>query len=95
MKRTRKYQLLALTLLSVTLVLVSTAFLSAMQSARIVGMAGGMQGDRFLIKSVDRGSPAAVAGLRVGDLITAIDHRSARQWHDLYRARRILTNGLR
>lgn len=87
MKRSRKYQLLALTLLSVTLVLVSTAFLSAMQSARIVGMAGGMQGDGFLIKSVARGSPAAVAGLRVGDLITAIDHRSARQWHDLYRAR--------
>ena len=82
MKRTRKYQLLALTLLSVTVVLVSTTFLSAMQSARIVGMAGGMQGDGFLIKSVDRGSPAAVAGLRVGDLITALDHDRSRRLAD-------------
>lgn len=87
MKRTRKYRILAFTLLSVTLVLVFTAFLSAMQSARIVGMAGKIQDDRFLIKNVDRGSPAAVADLRVGDLITAIDNRSVSQWRDLYRAR--------
>lgn len=85
MKRTRKYQILAFALLSATIALVSTVFPSAMGSARIVGMAGQVQGDRFLIERVDRGSPAAAAGLRAGDLVTAIDHRPIHLWHDLYR----------
>lgn len=86
MKRIRKYQILALALLSVTVILVSTAFLSAARSARIVGMAGEIQHDIFLVKRVGRASPAAVAGVRVGDQITAIDHRPIPKWYGLYRA---------
>jgi hypothetical protein len=85
MKRIRKYQILALTLLSVTVVLVSTTFLSAAKSARIVGMAGEIHEDIFLVKRVDRGSPAAVAGVRAGDQITAIDQLPIAQWYGLYR----------
>lgn len=87
MKRTQKYQILALTLLSATLVLVFLVFPSAMRSARIVGMAGEMEADRFLIRGIDHGSPAAVGGLHAQDLVIAIDDRSIPEWRDLYRAR--------
>lgn len=85
MKRARKYQLFALTLLGATVVLVLATLPSTMLSTGIVGMAGEIDGDRFLIESVDRGSPAAVAGLRAGDRIAAIDGRPITRWYQLYR----------
>lgn len=83
MKRSRKYRIFALTLLGATVALVSTVFLPTIHSARVVGMDGIMQGDGFLVQSVDHGSPAAVAGLDSGDLITAIDGRSIVDWWEL------------
>jgi DNA-binding NtrC family response regulator len=50
-------------------------------------MAGTIQDDWFLIERVKHGSPAATAGLRVGDQIAAIDHRPVRAWHELYLTR--------
>jgi len=87
MQRRRKYRIFALALLGATVVLVSTAFLSAMHSARFVGATGKMQDDRFLLQSVDPGSPAAEAGLRNGDLIVAIDGASVSYWYDVANAR--------
>lgn len=58
-----------------------------MLSARIVGTAGRIQDDVFVIERVKHGSPAAIAGLRVGDRITAIDRRPVQQWHGLYLTR--------
>lgn len=80
MKRRHKYRILALAFLGATVLLVSTIFIPAMDSARIVGMSGNLEDSRFLVQKVDEGSPADAAGLRRGDLITAIDGRSIEEW---------------
>lgn len=85
MKRRRKYRVFALALVGATAVLVLTVFPSAMNSARIIGLTGKMQDERFLVQDVDSGSPAATAGLRRGDLLTAVDGRPIEVWRELAR----------
>lgn len=87
MKRRHKYRLLALAFLGATVFLVSAIFIPAMNSARIVGMSGKQEDGRFLVQEVDRGSPADAAGLRRGDLITAIDGRSISEWWNVAHTR--------
>lgn len=87
MRRRQQYRIFALALLGATLLLLFTVVPSSMHSARIVGMAGKAQNGSFLVQDVDRGGPAAAAGLRRGDLVVAIDGRSIAAWWDLAHTR--------
>src|SRR5689334_15232843 len=43
----------------------------------------GVPGQRALLAAPSAGSPAAVAGVRAGDLVTAVDGVAVRSWQDL------------
>lgn len=87
MTRARKYQLTALALLGAMLLLGLATLPYTMVSTGIVGMAGKLDGRELLVQAVEADSPAALAGVRTGDRIVAIDGRPISRWHQLYRTR--------
>jgi transcriptional regulator with AAA-type ATPase domain len=88
MRRLDRNGVIILGLLAVTVSYVILFSLSDIRQTGIIGFRGDLQEEQFRVSQVWQGSPADIAGMQAGDIITAADGRSTAEWYRLFRSDR-------
>jgi DNA-binding NtrC family response regulator len=88
MQRLDSDSVIILSLLAAAVCYVILFSLPDIAQTGIIGFRGEVKDDQFTVAKVWRGSPAELAGIQVGDVITATDGRRTAEWLRLFRSER-------
>ncbi len=71
---------------SISAVFVLLVFIPVTHNTYLIGFHGKWQNESFVVTSIERNSPAQLAGFRVGDVVSRQDNNSTDQWRQWYRS---------